>query len=249
MPIPASTRKAAWLLLFSVSLAGRSSSPEMSLKMPAFTDDDGNELKSSLSLEGAIFPQNQSWFGESKDNLGKTSTIGRGSSQARLEGQRRSVDSARPMARSAVCSPPPRARMRPAPTCRTTRPPTSPGRTPLSARGRAACRRAAWARRRRPSRTAASAIGRLGLPVLGRRQRQQAAGRLLIGPRKALEPRGIASSQRTGTRHAGSSSSPTTTRTPTPSSTGSTAIGHGDRAASAAASTTSSIRASNPVTE
>ena len=41
--------------------------------MPSFTDDEGNEFKTSLSLEGAFFPQSQSWYGKSKENLGETS--------------------------------------------------------------------------------------------------------------------------------------------------------------------------------
>ena len=41
--------------------------------MPSYHDDKGNELVPSLSLEGAFFPQSQSWFGKSKDNLGETS--------------------------------------------------------------------------------------------------------------------------------------------------------------------------------
>jgi hypothetical protein len=73
MPTRASRRRAICLLLFAVLLAGGVEGAELPLKMPSFTDDEGNEIKSSLSLEGAFFPQSQSWFGKSNDNLGETS--------------------------------------------------------------------------------------------------------------------------------------------------------------------------------
>src|SRR3954453_23279473 len=73
MPIRALTLRTLCLLLFASSFAGLAESKELPLKMPSFTDDQGNEIKSSLSLEGAFFPQSQSWFGKSKDNLGETS--------------------------------------------------------------------------------------------------------------------------------------------------------------------------------
>src|SRR5215212_5416728 len=73
MPIRASTLRTLCLLLFTGSFAGVAESQELPLHMPSFTDDQGNEIKSSLSLEGAFFPQSQSWFGKSKDNLGETS--------------------------------------------------------------------------------------------------------------------------------------------------------------------------------
>jgi Alginate export len=73
MPIRALTLRTLCLLLFASSFAGLAESKELPLTMPSFTDDQGNEIKSSLSLEGAFFPQSQSWFGKSKGNLGETS--------------------------------------------------------------------------------------------------------------------------------------------------------------------------------
>lgn len=67
------TRPAVCLLLLGGSLACTAGAADLPLQMPSLADDEGNELKSSLSLEGAFFPQSQSWFGKSKDNLGETS--------------------------------------------------------------------------------------------------------------------------------------------------------------------------------
>ena len=53
--------------------AGPLAAAELPLQMPSYHDDKGNELVPSLGLEGAFFPQSQSWFGKSKDNLGETS--------------------------------------------------------------------------------------------------------------------------------------------------------------------------------
>lgn len=47
--------------------------PAMAAELPAYEDEDGNSLKPSISLEGAFFPQSQSWFGESRTNLGDKS--------------------------------------------------------------------------------------------------------------------------------------------------------------------------------
>lgn len=69
----ASAQRAACSLLFAGSLAGGGEAAELPLEMPSFIDDQGNEIRSSLSLEGAFFPQSQSWFGNSKANLGETS--------------------------------------------------------------------------------------------------------------------------------------------------------------------------------
>jgi Alginate export/Amino acid kinase family len=48
-------------------------SPAAAIELPAYSDDAGNQLVPSLSLEGAFFPQSQSWFGKSRDNLGSKS--------------------------------------------------------------------------------------------------------------------------------------------------------------------------------
>lgn len=42
--------------------------------LPTYEGTSGSKLTPSLSLEGAFFPQSQSWFGKSRDNLGKSST-------------------------------------------------------------------------------------------------------------------------------------------------------------------------------
>ena len=55
------------------SSPARSRPPSCRWRCPPTSDDKGNELVPSLSLEGAFFPQSQSWFGKSKDNLGETS--------------------------------------------------------------------------------------------------------------------------------------------------------------------------------
>jgi hypothetical protein len=41
--------------------------------LPSYSDDDGNSLTPTLSLEGAFFPQSDSWYGKSRDNLGDES--------------------------------------------------------------------------------------------------------------------------------------------------------------------------------
>src|SRR5262249_34737588 len=45
----------------------------MAAELPSYVDDNGNELRPTLKLESAFFPQSQSWFGESKANLGHKS--------------------------------------------------------------------------------------------------------------------------------------------------------------------------------
>ncbi len=55
--------------IFACSWTGVAAAAEL----PSFKDDRGNELVPSLSLEGAFFPQSQSWFGKSKQNLGSKS--------------------------------------------------------------------------------------------------------------------------------------------------------------------------------
>lgn len=47
--------------------------PAVALDLPSYDNGEGTKLVPSLSLEGALFPQSQSWFGRSQDNLGKTS--------------------------------------------------------------------------------------------------------------------------------------------------------------------------------
>jgi hypothetical protein len=54
-------------------LAGPLAAAEGPWKLPSFRDEQGNELVPSFSLEGAFFPQANSWFGKSRDNLGETS--------------------------------------------------------------------------------------------------------------------------------------------------------------------------------
>ena len=57
------------LVMQAVADAGVASA----LELPSYRDDEGNELVPCLSLEAAIFPQSQFWFGRSKENLGSSS--------------------------------------------------------------------------------------------------------------------------------------------------------------------------------
>jgi hypothetical protein len=70
---PAFTPRANLFALLAGVAAGPLGAAELPLEMPSYHDAKGNELVPSLSLEGAFFPQSQSWFGKSKDNLGETS--------------------------------------------------------------------------------------------------------------------------------------------------------------------------------
>ena len=73
MRAPAFTPRANLFALLAGDDAGPLAAAELPLEMPSYHDDKGNELVPSLGLEGAFFPQSQSWFGKSKDNLGETS--------------------------------------------------------------------------------------------------------------------------------------------------------------------------------
>ena len=73
MPAPAFTPRATLFALLAGVAAGPLAAAELPLQMPSYQDDEGNGVSPSLSLEGAFFPQSQSWFGKSKDNLGETS--------------------------------------------------------------------------------------------------------------------------------------------------------------------------------
>ena len=73
MPALALTLRTTLFALLASVVAGPSAAAELPLQMPSYHDDKGNELTPSLSLEGAFFPQSQSWFGKSKDNLGESS--------------------------------------------------------------------------------------------------------------------------------------------------------------------------------
>ena len=73
MPGPAFTPRAALFALLAGIIANPLAAAELPLQIPSYHDEQGNELTPSLSLEGAFFPQSQSWFGKSKDNLGETS--------------------------------------------------------------------------------------------------------------------------------------------------------------------------------
>ena len=57
----------------STMLTCLSVGPLAAAELSSYRDGQGNELVPSLSLEAAFFPQSQSWFGKSKDNLGETS--------------------------------------------------------------------------------------------------------------------------------------------------------------------------------
>ena len=73
MRAPAFPPRANHVALLAGVAAGPLAAAELPLEMPSYHDDKGNELGPSLSLEGAFFPQSQSWFGKSKYNLGETS--------------------------------------------------------------------------------------------------------------------------------------------------------------------------------
>ena len=231
MRAPAFTPRANLFALLAGVAAGPLAAAELPLEMPSYHDDKGNELVPSLSLEGAFFPQSQSWFGKSKDNLGETSNywfeqVGKlaVSGQAALDGYGTMYGKV-----SGIF----------AATQRTDAAGSDvPDDTPsdlawedayVGWRSANLFESSLGTDAHRPVLRPPALPGRLGLPVLGWRAATvdsappTGSGRARRSSRPP-SPR----SPRTASRRAASFSSPTTTRTPTPSSTGSTCNGGTD---------------------
>ena len=243
MRAPAFIPRANLFALLASVISCPLAAAELPLEMPSYHDDKGNELVPSLSLEGAFFPQSQSWFGKSKDNLGETSNywfeqVGKLalSGQAALDGYGTMYGKV-----SGILTA----------TQRTDAAGSDvPGDTPSDLAWEDAY--VGW----RSASLFESSLGTDAIDLSYGRQRYQVGSGFLFWDAAATvasaPPTGSGRarrssrppsprSPRTASRHAASFSSPTTTRTPTPSSTGSTCNGATTTsAASAAASITSS---------